>query len=317
MYMKSYINKFLCFLCIIFITLFSSHYSVIASETVDINKSIERQQPRDDLDLSESADEFPILSKPVDKLPWDDDEDFLKAKKENNTDVLMGAFKTVLLDPGNGEEHNVHLCSKLLCGKVVKSGKVYSQNNTVGPYTKAKGFQSGPSYTVGKIVKTTGGGVCKVATTVYNVAVLSNLPIIQRHFHSMPVSYVPYGQDATVSYGYRDFMFKNSRSSPILIWSQAIGDTIYVAFYGNEPSPKVEWHHETLSVRKKTTIYRKNPKLPANTRNILKRGMDGKVVKSSITIYHLDGKVETKKMGISYYNPLPTIIEVDSQFKPN
>ena len=35
----------------------------------------------------------------------------------------------------------------------------------------------------------------------YNVAVLSNLKIIERHNHSMPVPYVPYGQDATVAYG--------------------------------------------------------------------------------------------------------------------
>lgn len=313
--MKGYINKFLCFLGVMFIILFSGYHFAKASEPIDINKAFPKimtQQPKD-----ETSGELPIRSQPVSELPWDKDEDFLKAKKENNAEVLMGAFKTVLLDPGKGEEHNVHLCAKLLCETVISSGKVYSQNKTVGPYTESKGFQSGPSYTGGKIVKTTGGGVCKVATTVYNVAVLSNLQITQRHCHSMPVSYVPYGQDATVSYGNRDLMFKNTRSSPILIWSQAIGDTLYVAFYGSEPSPKIEWHHETLSVKKRSTIYNKNPKLPTNTRNVIKNGMDGKVIKSSVKIYHPNGEVETKKMGVSYYNPLPNIIEVDSDFKPS
>jgi vancomycin resistance protein YoaR len=71
----------------------------------------------------------------------------------------------------------------------------------------------------------------------------------------MPVSYVPYGQDATVFYGSYDFKFKNNSFSPILIWAQAIDDTLYIGFYGNYTPPKIEWHHEVLDTRKTTTIY--------------------------------------------------------------
>jgi vancomycin resistance protein VanW len=251
---------------------------------------------------------LPMRSGPLTKLPWAKDKKFLKAKKTNNTPILMAAYKTVLLDPSPGEEYNVHLSARLLCGTIVKSKHTFSQNKTVGPYTNSKGYRKGPTYTVGKVIKTTGGGVCKLATTLYNVAILSNLVITKRYYHSMPVSYVPYGQDATVSYGTHDFKFKNNTSFPIMIWSKGIGDTLYIGFYGRKLSPKVTWNHKVLSVKKTKTIYKKNPKLRHGKRKIIIYGMDGKKVKSWVKIRYPNGKVQIKQLGISKYKPLPYVI---------
>lgn len=215
---------------------------------------------------------LPILSGPVTVLPWDNEEAFMKAKYANNTNKLIAAYKRVLLDPLVGEEYNVLLAAKL--------------------------------------ITTTGGGICKVATTLYNVAVLSNLPILERHYHNMPVSYTPYGQDATVSYGSYDFRFKNDTSSQILIWAQGIDDTLYIGFYGNYTPPKIEWLHETLDVNKTTAIYVKNKKLEPGSLRTVVHGMDGKKVKSSVKITYPDGTQKTKSMGISRYKPLPYVIEM-------
>ena len=54
----------------------------------------------------------------------------------------------------------------------------------------------------------TGGGACKIATSLYNLVVLTNQEVIERHNHSMPINYVPYGQDATVAYGVKDLNLK-------------------------------------------------------------------------------------------------------------
>lgn len=253
---------------------------------------------------------LPILSGPVTVLPWDNEEAFLKAKGENNTSRLIAAYKTVLLDPLPGEEYNVHLAAKLLSGTIINAGSIFSMNNSIGPYTVSKGFRKGPTYVGTKLINTTGGGICKVATTLYNTAVLSNLQISERHYHSMPVSYIPYGQDATVSYGCYDFAFKNNASSSILIWAQGIGDTLYIGFYGDYIPPKVEWHHETLDVTKTTTIYIRNQKLTAGTKRTLVEGMDGMTVKSYVNIIFPDGTVEVKNMGISRYRPLPYVVEI-------
>lgn len=257
-----------------------------------------------------SGSKAPMLSGPVTEVPWEDDEKFLKAQEEINASVLLAAYKTVLFDPLPGEEYNVHLAAEILSGTVVKSGEIFSQNQTIGPYDTSKGFQRGPTYVGTKLTTTIGGGVCKISSTLYNVAVLSNIKIVERYAHSMPVPYVPYGQDATVSYGIRDFRFINNTSYPILIWALGVDNTLYIGFYGREKPPKIEWHHEILSVKKADTIYKKDPSLKIGEQRMGLEGMDGACIKSWITIEKPDGEVARRDLGISRYMPMPHIILV-------
>ncbi|MEN6389373.1 MAG: VanW family protein [Syntrophomonas sp.] len=203
----------------------------------------------------------------------------------------------------------MHLAARILAGKIVESGQVFSMNNSIGPYIGARGFQKGPVYIGGQLSTTTGGGVCKMASTLYNVAVLCDLPIVERHSHGMPVPYVPYGQDATVSTGVADIKIKNDLPYPILIWAKGVDNTLYVAFYGQKPAPSVQWHHEILQQFKTYTIYRNNPSLPKGTEKTVVEGMDGAQVKSWITITKEDGSIKTKELGMSSYRPLPNVVE--------
>ncbi len=249
-------------------------------------------------------------SGPITSLPWENDEAFTKAQQENGTAVLMAAYKTVLRDPLPGEEYNVHLAASMLAGIVIKPGEVFSQNGRVGPYTTERGFKKGPTYAGGQLITTIGGGVCKIASTLYNVAILSNLQIVERHNHGMPVPYVPYGQDATVAYGSKDIKFKNNTDSPILMWAQGIDNTLYMAFYGKQAPDKVEWHHEILNTQKAPDVKTRNPELPIGTSKMVLEGMDGATVKSWITITKSDGTSAVKELGISSYKPMPNVIEV-------
>ena len=76
-----------------------------------------------------------------------------------------------------------------------------------------------------------GGGVCQVSSTLYNVVLLANLEVIERHPHSLPVSYVPPGRDATVSFPVLDFKFKNSTDAYLQICSFVEGDTLTFQLY--------------------------------------------------------------------------------------
>ena len=221
----------------------------------------------------------------------------------------MAAYRTVLNDPLPGEEENVHLAARLLKGTVVQPGKIFSQNTTIGPYSKARGFQEGPLYIGTQLRKTIGGGVCKIASTLYNVTVLSNLEVIERHAHGMPVPYVPYGQDATVSYGSKDFKFKNNTANPILIWAQGIDNTLYIAFYSKQTAPRVEWHHNVLKSQKAEVIYRNTKDLPVGKKLVAVKGMDGALIDSWVTIYERNGTNRNKSLGKSNYLPLPEVVE--------
>lgn len=247
-------------------------------------------------------------SGPVSKLPWENLRRFREIQLQTDTQVLMAGYRTVLKDPLPGEEENVRLAAQLLSGTVIPPGGVFSQNQTIGPYTEERGFQKGPTYVGTWLTTTTGGGVCKIASTLYNVSILCNLPVIERHSHSMPVPYVPYGQDATVSYGTKDFRFQNNLDHPLLIWAEGVGNTLYIAFYGRESPPRVEWHHQVLKQVKAARIYRYNDNLEPGTEKTVLEGMDGGIIQSWVTVYDSQGQ-QTKMLSKSYYSPMPTIIE--------
>ncbi len=249
-----------------------------------------------------------MVSGPTRGMPWENDEEFMEARSGNDTNVILGGYRTVLRDPLPGEEYNVHLAAGLLAGIVVKQGEVFSQNNAIGPYTGDKGFKKGPTYFGTMLTETIGGGVCKVASTLYNVAVLSNMEILERHNHTMPVPYVPYGQDATVAYGIKDFRFRNNTDSDIMIWAKGIDNTLYIGFYGSRPGPGIEWTHEVLEISKAPVLYKINPEYEPGEQRLLVEGMDGALVKSWVTVIN-GSNSHTKFMGISNYKPMPHLVE--------
>lgn len=260
-------------------------------------------------DVNDNYD-TPEISGEVDNLPWRNHERFLYAKEKYNTPILMAAYCAVLKNPLPGESYNVKIASQGVKGIVLKPSEIFSQNSTLGPYKKSNGYKEGASYSNGNILMTEGGGVCKIATTLYNLAVLSDLEIVERHNHSMPINYVPYGQDATVAYRSKDFKFKNTTNGNILIWSQLIDNRLYMAFYGSEKPPEVRWTHEITNTTKAPVKYIKNETLKKGEMKTIIQGLDGATVKSTITIKYPDGSTSIRNMGISNYIPLPEIIEI-------
>jgi vancomycin resistance protein YoaR len=252
--------------------------------------------------------EDPTVSGPVSEVPWTEDEGFIEAL-ENNPDItLMAAYRTVLHDPLPGEEFNVHLAADKLCGIIVKPGEIFSQNTSIGPYTMERGFQKGPTYSNGELITTIGGGVCKIASTLYNTTVLCNLEVVERHNHTMPVPYVPYGQDATVAYGVKDFRFRNDTGGKLMIWAKGIDNVLYMGFYGQSEAPVITWRHKVLDVKKAGILYKYNNSMAKGEKRVLTEGMDGMRLKSWVTIDYGEQIIE-KYMGISDYKPMPWLIE--------
>ena len=266
----------------------------------------------DNIEISANAEiDMPEISGAVDNLPWTNNKKFIKAQKKSGTSVLMAAYCSVFNEPSPSEEFNVHLAADSIAGIVVEPNEMFSQNNTIGPYDEKKGYKAGQSYFGSEIIPTVGGGVCNIATTLYNVSVSSNLEIVERFNHFMPVSYVPLGQDATVAYGSKDFKFKNNNEFPILIWAEGIGNRLFIALYGKEEPPCVQWHHKTLKKFEAPKVYKTNPDLPKGKEQIVVEGMEGASVESWLTITTPDGETKTKHMGTSQYWPRPQVIEIN------
>ncbi len=113
---------------------------------------------------------------------------------------------------------NLKIASKAISGTILKPGETFSFNKVVGKRTAAKGYK--PAHVFSSSSSTElglGGGVCQVASTMFNTTLLANLSIVERHQHSQRVSYVPLGRDAAIYWGSKDYRFKNNTKYPIKI----------------------------------------------------------------------------------------------------
>jgi hypothetical protein len=112
---------------------------------------------------------------------------------------------------------NIKLAAKAINGTVIEAGKVFSFNKTVGPRYESKGYKEAVIFVNGEKDKGIGGGVCQVSSTIYNAVLSAGLTVVERHAHSLPVTYVAPDRDATVSYGIQDFRFKNNTKGKVII----------------------------------------------------------------------------------------------------
>lgn len=116
--------------------------------------------------------------------------------------------------------YNINLCSNEITGTIIEKGENFDWANVVGDTTSKEGYKIADIYLGKKVQKGYGGGVCQVATTIFNCALNLNLDIIERHAHSMPVTYVDYkaGKDASVgNIGGYNLIFKNTKDYDIYI----------------------------------------------------------------------------------------------------
>lgn len=135
------------------------------------------------------------------------------------TDVI-GTYSTNFNINNYSRAHNIELACKKINNYLLKPGEEFSMDLALGPRTTEYGFMQAPIIMKNQVVSGTGGGVCQVASTLYNAVLLSRLQVTSRVHHSMTLNYVPPGQDATISQGYIDLKFKNNRDYTICIVSE-------------------------------------------------------------------------------------------------
>ena len=134
---------------------------------------------------------------------------------------------------------NLRLASKAIDGTVIQPGQTFSFNKVVGKRTKSRGYKEAYVFSGSGTVMGVGGGICQVASTMFNTALLANVSIVERHQHSQRVTYVPLGRDAAIMWGSQNFRWKNNTGMPIKIKMSVKDGTISCKFYtSKEAKPK-------------------------------------------------------------------------------
>ncbi|MDD2620398.1 MAG: VanW family protein [Syntrophomonadaceae bacterium] len=154
-----------------------------------------------------------------------------------NSDEIRKANKTLAfyetwLRGTNQRCTNISLAMASINNTLIWPGQVFSFNEIVGPRTPERGYQPGPIILMGTTELDYGGGVCQVASTIYNAALAAGVKIIERHPHSKPVGYVPEGKDASVSFDDLDLRFSNNYQTPLIVKSGISRGRIWVEIKG-------------------------------------------------------------------------------------
>lgn len=137
---------------------------------------------------------------------------------------------TTSFDPSQSRAINIVLSVSRLNGTVIQPGQGFSFSDTIGSRTVENGYVEAPSFLNGAVVLDIGGGICQVSSTTYAAMLQGGIQATQRHPHSMPVSYIPMGMDATIVEGKKDLTFTNNFSVPIVINAVAKDGTLTVSF---------------------------------------------------------------------------------------
>ena len=125
--------------------------------------------------------------------------------------------RTSLSGSSDNRISNVKKACELLDGLVLIPGQTFSFNDTLGERTEANGWKPATAYANGEVRQEYGGGICQVSSTLYNAVLYANLEIVERACHQFQVGYLPWGMDATVSWGWPDFKFRNDAEYPVKI----------------------------------------------------------------------------------------------------
>ena len=137
--------------------------------------------------------------------------------------VKLATYETTLGKTGDyveARQENIRIGTEKFNHLTIKAGEQVSFNKVTGKRSDPKnGYQEALEIAYGQYRPGRGGGICQVSSTLYNAVVNAGLEIVKRVPHAIPSSYVPKGQDATVSDDRYDFIFKNNTGEEIFIES--------------------------------------------------------------------------------------------------
>jgi vancomycin resistance protein YoaR len=145
------------------------------------------------------------------------------------------------------KQHNIGLAASRLNGVVVPPGGLFSFNKEVGPTTLDAGFQTGWGITTSangaRTIPSVAGGICQVATTLFQPVFHAGYQIEKRSWHLYWIN--SYGQpplgmkglDATVDEeAGLDLQFVNNTDNYMLIQSRVEGTNLIFGLYGTKPT---------------------------------------------------------------------------------
>jgi vancomycin resistance protein YoaR len=262
--------------------------------------------------------DLPIASSTVPAL-----DPAMVAKIQSDLHEVLRERKTSFAGSIPERASNIALALSKINGTYVAPGELFSFNHVLGPLTIAAGFRWGFAYAPGdkgvgfQVVPSVGGGICQVATTLFQPVFWTGYTIEERHWHDFAMHHYAdngyLGLDATVfPEDDVDFKFRNDTDHGLLILAGTDGDKARVTLVGTKPDWTVSVAPEVDSnvVPAPTAVERTTSPVFAKGRQIiLEEAQPGLTTEVVRRVSYPDGHVRTLVLK-SIYQPAPLSILV-------
>lgn len=218
---------------------------------------------------------------------------------------------------GEGTEnrnHNIHLAADLIGDSIAKAHGTWSFIENVGECDESQGFASAGAIVADEYTDEIGGGVCQVATTVFNAVYEAGYPVPERRNHSLYIASYQAGRDAAVAWPDLDLVWENDGDSDVLMRTSYTETSITVSLYGIDPGYVVTsedgvWEEGERYV----TRVNINDQLDPATVFLKSSGADGSSFWVTRTVSDAAGEVLHVDRFDSVYQPKDEVYEAGSQ----
>lgn len=199
---------------------------------------------------------------------------------------------------------NLELACAAINGTVVQPGAIFSFNQTVGERTEEKGYLPASIYSAGDVKEETGGGICQVASTLYLVAMKSDMEIVERHVHQFAVSYIPLGMDASIYWNDQDLRFRNTSGHPIIIYANTDNGCVNITICGTKKDTNyIFMDHEIIETYEPQEREKIDWTQEPGYEEVTQTPITGYYVQTYRCLYSENGDLlERTKMAVSVYN---------------
>ena len=139
---------------------------------------------------------------------------------------LWQSITTPIPERGDAEicanrRHNLGIAIAALNNRLIHPGAAFSLSQELGEPSEAAGYRAGPVFIKGQVLRDAGGGLCLIATNLYQLFLYAGCRILERHNHSIDAygeeRFYSLGEDAAIAYSTKDLAIRSPFQSPMLL----------------------------------------------------------------------------------------------------
>lgn len=223
--------------------------------------------------------------------------------------LVLAAYATSLVGRTPNQVENMRRAAMAVDGAVLAPGEVFSLERTLGEVSAATGYRPALAIRDGEAAREDGGGICQVASTLYNAALRANLEIVERRRHFWPVHSVPPGLDAAFAGGHIDLKLRNRLDQPVRFRVDLSGSRLTFEVLGERPlAETVRVERRVKAVLPPQEVLRTSDRLRRGERRVAQPGRPGFEVETWRVVFRDGREIERCRLSADRYAPVHRVV---------